>query len=158
MKTLIIYSTRHGAAKKCVEVLQPQLEGELTVVNAKEDTIPDIQGFDRVIIGSSIYAGMIGKTIKKFVTANLDQLLKKASFLFVCGAFDNAEYFPKNFPDSLCQHAQEKVNFGGELNTKDMGFLEKTIVKMVSAKEKTIPMIHEDRIKAFSEAVNAVLS
>ena len=154
MKSLIVYSTRHGATQKCVEMLRSQLEGELTVVNAKEEALPDIQDFDRVIIGSSIYAGMIGKAVKKFIAANLDQLLQKSVFLFVCGAFDKAEYFTKNFPDALSRHAKEKVNFGGELNPKDMGFLEKTIVKMVSAKENTVPTIHEDRIEAFAKAVN----
>ena len=139
MKTLIIYSTRHGAVRKCVELLRPQLEGELTVANAKDDTIPDIRDFDRVILGSSVYAGRIGKAIKNFVAVNLDRLLQKPLFLFVCGAFDKPEYFTENFPETVCRHAREKANFGGELNTQSMGFFEKVIVKMVSAKEKSVP-------------------
>ena len=155
MNTLILYFTRHGAAKKCVELLQPQLEGELTIVNAKDDLIPDIQNFDRIIIGSSIYAGMIGKPVKKFVAANLDQLLQKVVFLFVSAGSEDAEFFQKNFPDALCRHAKQKANFGGEMNTQDMGFFEKAIVKMVSAKEKTVPAIREDRIETFAKSVNA---
>ncbi|RVU55466.1 hypothetical protein [Anaerosphaera multitolerans] len=45
------------------------------------------------------------------------------------------DYFNRNFPRELLQHATEKVNFGGELNLKKMSFIDRKLVKMAEKLE-----------------------
>ena len=61
MKNLIIFTTKHGCVEKCSTLLQQKLHGETTMVNLKKDVIPDLEGFQNIILGGSIYVGKIQK-------------------------------------------------------------------------------------------------
>ena len=68
MNILIIYSTYVGVTRRCAEMLTLQLEEHhcITVVNARTDIIPSPDGFDAVVLGSSIRMENMSRKIKKY--------------------------------------------------------------------------------------------
>ena len=133
MKTIIVYSSKHATTKKCAEMLSSKLVGEVTVLNLKEKASVNCSGFDNIIIGSPIYAGSLIKEVKEFCDSNLALLKTKKLGLFVtCMKQSGVEEQINNaYPKELVELAVAKDSFGGGLIYSDMGFIEKTLIKMV---------------------------
>ena len=55
MKNLIVFITKYGSVEKSSQLLKGKLQGETTIVNLKKDSVPDLQDFDNIILGGSIY-------------------------------------------------------------------------------------------------------
>lgn len=165
MKTLIVYGTKYGTAEKCSNILKDKLQGEYKVINIKRDKITDLETFDNIVIGGSIYAGNIQKEVKDFCSSNLDTLKNKKIGLFICCMNeDNPEtQINAAFPQELLDQAIIKESFGGEFKFQKMNFFERLIIKMVSkGKKDASPMdmskdiskISEDRINKFAQVIN----
>ena len=156
MKTLIVYGTKHGATEKCSKLLKDKLQGEVAVVNAKKDNVPDITSFDNIIIGGSIYAGQIRKEIKNFCSKNLNELKGKRVGLFICGMNDKevSTQLTNSFPEELLANATAKEYFGGEIIFKNMNFFEGFIMKKIAKADKDISKISEENINKFAELIN----
>lgn len=169
MSTLIIYATKHGAARKCAENLSQKITGTVDLYNLKTETIPDLTPYEKVIIGGSIYAGTMHKEIKEFCTKNFNTLKEKKIGLFICCMNKKASEMQLNnaFPKELLEQATAKMSFGGEFRFSEMNFMEKLITKMVSkvlSKEdhslvidtkKDLSMISEEAIYEFSKLLNS---
>ncbi|HBL83394.1 MAG: hypothetical protein A2Y17_04465 [Clostridiales bacterium GWF2_38_85] len=160
MKTLIIYSTTYGFTEDCINDLQKQLNGETKAINIMKESGVDLQDFDKVVIGGSIYMGQVQKQLKTFCEQNLDKLKQKKVALFLCCGFvDNFEQnLQNNFPAKLINSAFAKQCFGGELRLDKMKFTHKMITKMMkkmTAKDnKPEPVKISGNIKTLAEAVN----
>lgn len=156
MRTLIIYGTKHGTAEKCSEILKNKLHGEVVSVNIKKQTIPDITLFDKVVIGSSIYAGQIQKEIKEFCVSNINILKDKKLGFFICGMSDkDFETLVKNYyPDELLSKAATVKHFGGELILKKMNFFEKLIMKIITKGNEDTSTLSEENIDEFAQSIN----
>lgn len=156
MRTLIVYATKHGCTENCSKLLKDKLIGEVTTVNIKKDTIPDINSFDNIIIGGSIYVGKIQKEISKFCTENLNLLNEKNIGLFICSMQkDNVETeINSSFPKELLNHAAAKESFGGEFIFKKMNFFERFIIKTIAKTEKDISDVSEENINKFAQLMN----
>lgn len=159
MNTLILYTSTYGFTKECAEELKGQLLGEVTVINAGADAIPSLDGFDTVILGSSVYIGQINKKLKAFIDANVDALSQKRLGLFLCcGLPDNLDQvLSLNFPETLRDKAVIEC-FGGELRTEKMKLGHKmmtAMMKKVTAKEgKPEPKKLPEKITAFANKMN----
>lgn len=171
MSTLIIYSTKHGAAGKCALMLSKKLTGEVDIHNLKEGEPPGLTKYEKVIIGGSIYAGRIQKEVSRFCSQNVDTLKnKKLGFFISCMFKDNADTQLKaNFPSELLEGACAKDSFGAEMRFSDMSFGEKLLTKLVSktiAKndpkapaidmKSDMSMICEESIDRFAQQMNNV--
>ena len=68
MKTLIIYSTKHGTAEKAASILKSKLSGEVHLVNIMNNHATALESYDTIILGGSIYvesaAGQTTFTVK----------------------------------------------------------------------------------------------
>lgn len=130
MKTLILYTTKHGTATKCAEQLAKKFPGQVDVMKLS-DNHPELTGYDTVILGGSIYAGKIQKEMKAFCTSYVDTLRRKRLGLFICCfATDQADAELKAvFPSELVAHATATARLGGGYKFSDMGFFEKMVVK-----------------------------
>src|SRR5665647_1839513 len=109
MKTAIVYMSKHGTTAKIVKIISEHLTHQsYDVFNLRNDNTPDISGYDFVIIGGSIHAGMIQKRVKQFCINNTIILLDKKVGLFLCcmevGEKAN-EQFNNAFPAELREHA-----------------------------------------------------
>lgn len=165
MKTLIAYATKYGSAEKCAKILVARLIGEVDLCNLAAEQTKELSQYDKIIIGGSIYAGRIQKSVTSFCLNNLPALQKMPLGLYVCGMLaDQAEEELTNaFVPELLAKAAVKEFFGGEIKFGKINFMEKFMVKMVSKMDKNIPaldtsrdisMISEKRIDQFALAMN----
>ena len=63
MKTLVVYASKHGATKVGAERIAKGLEGEVQLVSIKDKGDIILDNYEKVILGTPIYAGMINKDI-----------------------------------------------------------------------------------------------
>lgn len=166
MRTLIVYATKYGTTEKCAKILAERLIGEVDIYNLKEGKGVEIAQYDRLIIGGSIYMGKIRKEVSEFCLKNLDVLKEKKLGVFICGMQEGDQadvQMKQSFPEELLVNAVARESFGGEFRLKEMNFLERFIVKMVTKKDsisqdqktkENISTISEENINRFAELMN----
>ncbi|VYU37024.1 flavodoxin [Clostridium tertium] len=159
MNTLIAYSSKYGCTKKCVDNLQKELTDNVDIINLQTPNNIDLSKYDKVIIGGSIYMGMIQKEVKEFCNNNLEILKGKQIGLFICGMQEgesiNTE-INENFPKELLDTSIAKAHFGGEFIISKMKFFEKMIVKMIAKTSTDKSNILKDNINKFALKMNTI--
>jgi menaquinone-dependent protoporphyrinogen oxidase len=88
MKALIVYGTRGGATRAIAEEIGKALAGsgyETTVEDVRETKGVDVNAFDLVIVGSSVWAGMWTGKATGFVKSNQEVLAGKKVAFFSSG-------------------------------------------------------------------------
>ncbi|MDH7552618.1 MAG: flavodoxin domain-containing protein [Spirochaetota bacterium] len=61
MKEIIIYSTKYGSVERSAKMLKSYLPEDTVPVNVKNEKEVNIEDFDTVILGGSVYMGKIQK-------------------------------------------------------------------------------------------------
>ena len=152
MKTLILFSSKHGTAKLIAEKIG-DIIGDVTIVNVKTGN-PNLSEYDTIIMGSSIYAGSIGKEMKDFVTKHEDLLTTKKIGFFLSGLAGEGgpKYFRNNFPTDLLSYSTMNSFMGGSFDPSKANFFERLIIKAVVGK-KEMPTISEEAIETFAKAM-----
>lgn len=151
MSTLIAYATKYGFTKICAEMLAKKLDGKTDICDLSSDR-PNLAQYDKVIIGGSIYAGRIRKSVARFCMENLNALKSKKLGLFICGMADGDDaqkQLESSFPRELMSSAVAKESFGGEYDFKKMNFLERFIIKRISGSGKNQYRIMKENITRF---------
>jgi menaquinone-dependent protoporphyrinogen oxidase len=160
MNTLILYASKHGFTKDCVNELKELLTGNTCLVNAKSDKIPSTEDFDNIIIGGSVHMGQIQKELKDYCLKYKDILAAKKLFLFLsCGLPENFnEALKYAYPEELLKKSISTECFGGELRIEKMGLAERMLTRMMkkaSQKEgKPEPSKNVEGIRRLADAVN----
>ena len=158
MRTLIVYNSKYGAAEKCVELMRKELSGEITAVNVRDGNAPSPDEYDRVLIGSNIHAGSINKKLRNYAYRTTDSLIKRPIGIFLCCLTPEEkaqEYFSKNFPPVLVEHAKTTGVLGGALYFEKMNFLERFLLKKISGTTTSFENIDEERVREFVQAFEA---
>jgi len=153
MKTLIVYASKYGFTRDCVNLLKDKLQGEVTAMDINQVTSQlDLSEFETIIIGGSIYVGKISKKLREFCEKNLEILNQKKIGLFLCCALteNEAQFFSDNFPAALLESAKAKKTFGSDARLEKMNFLDKTIIKAVTKGDFSSFKISEENIDAFA--------
>lgn len=151
MSTIIVYSTKHGSAARCAEILEEKAKNEITVRNVKE--VKDTEGFDRVILGASVYVGKIQPEMSAFCEMNRDSLLKKELGLFICSG-DHSEKgreYLKLFGHDLHEHATAKELFGDEIHWETMNFIEKILMRIIKKAKGSYSNLEMGNISSFAK-------
>lgn len=156
MRTIIIYATKYGSVEHAIDLLKPRIGGDIVTINILKEQVPDISGFDTVILGGSIYAGRIQKKLAKYAVRNLPELLTKRIGLFICAAqkpeIREKELFDA-FPFELYEHAVSKEAFGYEIHIDQMNFIEKKLVGALMGTKENRYELSEDTIEEFSRTL-----
>ena len=154
MKTLILYATKHGAAKAIAERIAERIPGS-TVHDLKDSGVPPVSQFDCVVIGSSIYAGAIRKEAKAFLAQNAAALRSTRLGLYLSGmdASREKDFFEANVSPEILQAAAVKSFIGGVFDPKKAGFMERLIMKMVAKQSSYSDTISDEKIEHFAEAM-----
>ena len=156
MKTGIVYATQHGCTEECALKLKAGLSGEVALFNIKKKQKIQFDAYDTIIIGGSIHAGMVQKSIQKFSKKHLNELSRKRIGLFLCCMEKGEkaeEQFNNAFPQKLRNHAKAKSCFGGAFNFDKMNFIEKAIIKKVANVEESISSVSYESIKKFIKEI-----
>lgn len=165
MKSLILYGSKYGTAEECAKQLKGKMQGEVELINIKDNKDILLTDYNKIIIGGSIYIGMINKEIKAFIESNKSELIQKELGLFMCCMSDGEkvkEQFEQNLPKEVLDAAKVKENLGGAFKFSKMNFFEKKIIKMIAKKDPSqgiidgktdISKIDEDAISRFIVAM-----
>lgn len=162
MKTLIAYSSKYGTAAEAARRLADLLNGTTTLHDLDRDTPPSLSEYDSVVVGGSVYAGVLRKAAKAFCEGNSGTLQQKKLGLYVCCASptDGLKYIEENLPAQLVAHCTAKGAFGGELKFDKMNFVERPLLKMIAKKMAEDhpgggdPAIDDAAIQAFAAQMN----
>lgn len=161
MKTAIIYASKHGTtAFVACEIKKILVNDEVVLFNLNELNRVELRRFDRVILGSSVYAGSVLPKVRKFVEQNMVELLQKEVSIFVCCMFfaKAQEQIEKGFPQALIQHARSIKHLGGEFRFEDMNYIERFLVKKIAGATASISKIDHTNIKLFIEEITQNLN
>ncbi|WCF05930.1 flavodoxin domain-containing protein [Paenibacillus thiaminolyticus] len=156
MKTLILYATKNGAAREIAQRISKQIDGAI-VRDLKNGGVPPLDGFDCVIVGSPVYAGIVRKEAKAFVEKNTSALCSKRLALFISGLDGSREkeYFNANYPSEILQAAKMACFLGGIFDPKKAGFMGRLVMKAVAKQSEYTDSIDDDKIKQFAEAMKS---
>lgn len=156
-KILIAYASKHGCAEECAKSLAAKLDGEATILNLKAKSLADLESFDKIVIGGSIYAGRIQKEVRDFCVKNESILKEKKLGLFICGTSEGdtaINQVEASFPAALLSSALTKESFGGKITLSKMNFLEKKIIKAVAKIDTDMSNLSEETIDRFAKTLN----
>ncbi|MFO7843262.1 MAG: flavodoxin domain-containing protein [Bacteroidales bacterium] len=156
MKTAIIYATKHGCTEKCAHTLANELNKNAALINLDTSTDVNLNEFNTIIIGGSIYAGSMNRKIKKFMEKYLEILNTKKTGLFICCMEEGEkaqEQFDNAFPETLRKNAIAHGYFGGEFNFDKMNFFEKAIIKKIAQTDRNVSKIKVNNIKDFAQKI-----
>jgi len=157
MKTAIIYYSKHGCTEKCSQTLANELSTNTTIINLDITDSIHFENYDTIILGGSIHAGMLNRSMKKFITKNLKQISEKRIGLFLCCMEEGEkaqEQFNNAFPEEIRIKAKAKGFFGGEFNFDKMNFIEKAIIKKIANIEDNLSKINYKNISQFAIEIN----
>ena len=151
MKTLILYATKHGAAQEIARRVAGRMDGAETH-DLKRGGIPSLDGFDRVIVGSSLYAGQIRKEAKAFLSQNAEALRQKELGLFLSGLDMDQEkkFLEANIPPDILRSAKAASLLGGIFDPEKAGFLERFIMKVITKRSEYSDVIDDGKIERFA--------
>ena len=154
MTTLILYATKHGAAREIARRIASHIDGAV-MHDLKQPDVPDPAGFDCVIIGSSLYAGSIRKEAKAFLSQNADGLRDKKVGLFLSGMSQGEARaaFDRNFPADMLQSAAVISFLGGIFDPKEAGMAERLIMKAAAKHVEYTNTISDEKIQQFAESM-----
>lgn len=149
MKTLIIYTSKHGSTKKVSHIIKDHYK-DCDVINISKETISHLETYDLIYIGSPIYYGSIHKKIARFLKKHKATLLEKKVKLFTLGMDDKNIHntIKKNFDKKLLDHASH-CHLGGAYQFEDMSFLERFIVKKVATFSESVDTVDQDKLQSF---------
>lgn len=154
MKTIIIYSSKHGSTQKVVSYLQEHLSCD--TINILTTPIPSITDYDQVIIGGSIYYGSLHPKLTQYIETFLPQLLEKKIALFLLCLMSEetaAEQFNTNFNQQLLNHSTIDGFFGGVLEKESLNPLEKIVTRFTFKNVDTHNGVFYDEVDRFIEAI-----
>ena len=141
MKVLIIYSSRTGVSKRCVDMLIEKLTSDAIKIDvfSAEQVLPSPEGYDVAVIGSSIRMGAINKSIKKYLKAHYEELNSMHTALFLCCGLSESvsDYITMQIPKYIIPSLDINY-FGGEVKPENATGLDKFILRAMRSKIKEV--------------------
>ncbi len=156
-RTIIVYASRHGCAEKCVRDLVGRLRGSVEIVELGKAKPGDLAAYDAVVVGGSIHAGKIQKSVRAFCDGHLETLKGKRLGLFLCCMEEGEKadrQFADAFPAELIARTAARGLFGGEFDLAKMSWFERAIVRKVAKIDASVSKIKSEAVAAFAAALN----
>jgi menaquinone-dependent protoporphyrinogen oxidase len=157
MKIAIIYTSKSGTT----ESVARQIAGKMTahsvaLFNLAEKRRPDLNLYDGVILGSSIYAGKPRAGMNIFCRNNLEKLKELKLALFVCGMekdeIRQSLELASAYPEELLRHSVARQFAGGEIFIEKKNRLEKFILKRFAKITTSESIINTEAINTLAKA------
>ena len=82
--TAVIFASKFGCTRYAAQYIAERIDAD--IFDLKKQSIIDLSHFDRVLIGTGIYAGKPNKAVIAFIKQNKGQLDGRRVGLFICCA------------------------------------------------------------------------
>lgn len=152
MKTLIIYSTMYGSAKRCAEVIAENCS-DAELFEAKKAGGVNIEDYDRVVISASIHAGAFSGKLVKLVRNRELQLLSRPLDFLICCAEEHriSEYMENAFEPVLRDHVRRLVYGGFQFNFSRMNPVVRAVIRKISGLNESVDQLRLDEARTLSD-------
>lgn len=150
MEILIVYRTQYGSTKRCAELIRDGVGEDVTLVDLRDTPRPAVDDFDVVLIGGSIYGGLIQREVVAFCGRNRDRLLARKVGLFICCLYREEramEQLESAFPGWLRDRAFAKYPLGGALEPEKLRPMDRFLVERLGEFTESRGLIRYDRIE-----------
>ena len=135
MKTAIIYYSKHGTTERVAYLIGESLNHKVDYISLRERAKPDIRTYDRIILGTSIYAGTPSRIVTEFCKRNRLLLEQKVIGLFIC---------------CMKKLAIPKAILGGEFLFDKMNCIERFITRKIAKIESSVSCLRYNAIREFA--------
>ena len=139
MKTAIIYYSKHGTTERVTHLIGEKLTNKVDYISLKECPRPDIRTYDRIILGTAIYAGSPNRKITQFFCCMNEE--------------QEAEEMNKAFPEFLQRLSIPKAILGGEFQFDKMNFIERFLTKKIAKVNSSVSKLRYDAINEFTSQI-----
>ena len=159
MKTLVAYRTRYGSTADCAGKIKKNLQGEVDVVDLKSRKKIDLDPYDAVILGGSIYAGRIQSSLLRFCEKQKKRLIKKRIGLYICCLYENekaVQELEENYPEWLKARAVAREWFGGRAILSRMSVIDRFLFTRIAGVDTDVLNINDEKITRFCRTMDQV--
>lgn len=157
--TLIVFASNHGTVEKCARELFRRIDGKVDICNLnRRDFLPDLSGYDSVIVGGSIHNGEIQDEISSFCNENIKLLATKRLGLFINCLYSGEraqQQLDDAFPEALNRIAVVRDYFGGEVDKLKLTFWERVVTSRIIKEGDLIVAISKERIDRFANIMTS---
>lgn len=155
VKTAILYNSKHGTTERVAHLIGENLNHQVDYISFRENPKPDIRTYDRIILGTSIYAGTPGRKFGQFCNKNRSLLEAKVIGLFICcmNKEQEREELDNAFPEYLQQSAIPKAILGGEFLLDKMNWIERFLTRKVAKTGSSVSCLRYDAIREFATQI-----
>ena len=161
MKVLVAYRSKYGTTESCAQALSGRIKAETTLADLRAGHVPDVHGFDVVLVGGSIYGGRIQREVTSFCEGWGELLLKRRTGLFLCCLSQGEhakEQLQAAFPEWLAAHAFASSLFGGDLHYGKLTLLDRQLVRGLPRPPRGVTLIDTNAIASMADMVNSFLA
>jgi menaquinone-dependent protoporphyrinogen oxidase len=140
MKVLVSVASRHGASFEIAEAISATLAGAgFQTAGLPPDAVTSIEGYDAVVLGSSVYVGHWMDSAMGFVERFGDEIRRLPVWIFSSGPLGH-EPTPEDEPADVAEivaatGAREHRVFAGQVDRSRLGLGEKVLLTAVRAPE-----------------------
>ena len=138
MKILVTVASRHGATGEIGEVIASVLRDAGLAVQARSPSdVTSLDDYDAVVLGSAVYAGRWMEDARRFAQRHHEQLSARRVWLFSSGPIGEPLAPTEESADAIKLArdlaAREHRTFAGRIDPDALGWVERTITRMVKA-------------------------
>jgi menaquinone-dependent protoporphyrinogen oxidase len=138
MKILVTVASRHGATGEIGEVIAGVLrDAGLAVQTRPPSDVTSLDDFDAVVLGSAVYAGRWMEEARRFAQRHHEPLRGRPVWLFSSGPIGVPLAPAEESADALKLvgelTARGHQTFAGRIDPSALGWVERTITRMVKA-------------------------
>ncbi len=140
MKVLVAVASRHGSTREIGEAVGEVLAGAGFSVDVLDpDDVESVEGYDAVVLGSSVYVGRWAASARAMVDRCAHLLSTRPLWLFSSGPVGYPPA-PEGDPDEVSVlmtrlDARGHRTFPGRLDTGDLGLAERAAVALLQAEQ-----------------------
>lgn len=157
MKTLVLYTSKHGTTNQVATYINNSFDGDLYDILQNKPT--NLNQYDLIIIGGPVYMGTLNSKLKSYIDSNIDILINRQLALFlVCLKEEEvaAEQFNHAYGSKLLEHSLTDGFFGGQVQGK-LSPLERFITFISFDKDSLAQKVDYTEIDRFINSIKKQL-
>ncbi|MBI9015117.1 MAG: hypothetical protein JEZ08_22990 [Clostridiales bacterium] len=136
MKTIIIYSTKHGFTKTVAEQLSKMVDDSVELFDTNEVTYDIISDAEKIIFGCPVYSGKLRREMVDLINKYKTDLIEKTIGMYVCSVneFKTSNYLEQSLSKGIINHLSSVVYAGYGVDFDHMKLFEKVAIRTIIKK------------------------
>jgi len=149
MKTIIIYSTKHGFTKTVAEQLNKMIDDSVQLFDTNEVTYEVISDAEKIIFGSPVYSGKLRRDMVDLINKYKTDLVEKTIGMYVCSVneFKTTSYLEQSLSKGFINHLSSVVCAGYGVDFDQMKLFEKVAIRTIIKKDDMDTGIRVEALK-----------